>query len=253
MRSLLLVTTAFAGIATALPALAQTDDMWSGFYIGANAGVAWGKTSTSINGNPGGGVIVIPPAELAALNAIPAQSSNNGGFAGGIEAGYNWKIDDWLLGIETDYGAFDVGQTKNQSITSPVLISPAIVDTINQHLKTDWMWTLRPRLGYASGPWLGYVTGGIATTNIKYSASFFDTRVPQNAGSQEISDTKTGWTLGFGGAYALDANWSIKAEYLYADFGNVRGTFTTPTGFVNFTSEAKVIANVLRAGVDYRF
>jgi opacity protein-like surface antigen len=34
------------------------------------------------------------------------------------------------------------------------------------------------------------------------------------------SDTKYGWTAGFGAEYALGANWSVKAEYLRVMLGD---------------------------------
>ena len=52
-----------------------------------------------------------------------------------------------------------------------------------------------------------------------------------------------GWTAGGGIEFAISPNWSVKAEYLYVDFQNETigpGTF-------------RLIENVVRGGVNYRF
>jgi outer membrane immunogenic protein len=158
-----------------------------------------------------------------------------------------------LFGLETDYGFFDIGQSKTLSFTSGLLINPPITETLSQKISTDWLWTLRPRIGYVSGPWMVYLTGGLAVSKIKYRVSFSDTRIPPDSVSQSFGDTKTGWTAGVGGAMALNPQWSVKAEYLYTDLGNIRGSLATPTGFVNLTSQVDITANIFRAGVDFRF
>src|SRR3954469_17185200 len=62
---------------------------WSGFYVGANAGAAFGSSfdpSTTV-GTPNGYFIGVGSA--AALNSAGAQSIKPSGFTGGFEAGYN--------------------------------------------------------------------------------------------------------------------------------------------------------------------
>ena len=75
---------------------------------------------------------------------------------------------------------------------------------------------------------MAYVTGGLALTRLGVSNSFSD-NVPLGAGtagSANASATKAGWVVGGGLEYALIKNWSIKAEYLFMDFGKVTATGT---------------------------
>ena len=144
-------------------------------------------------------------------------------------------------------------QIRSTTFNSSVVATPQPTFTIGQKVTTDWLWTVRPRLGYAVGPWLIYGTGGMAMTPIKLTTSYVDNRIPPNSATLSVDDTKTGWTAGVGAAYALGQHLSVKAEWLYADFGAVRGTATTASGFATFTSEAKVRAHIIRMGVDYRF
>jgi outer membrane immunogenic protein len=238
-------------LAPALPAAAQDmSSPWAGWYVGANVGANWGDSKQKARVTQGRGPIVIPPADVNLINQSGSGGSNKTGFTGGIEGGYNYVMGSWLLGLETDFSALDNNQRTTRNFAST--ISPATY-TLNQRAKTSWMWSLRPRLGYVSGPWLVYGTGGLATSHIKSAFDFSDNRVPQNVISSSDSKTKTGWIAGLGAGYAFAPNWSVKGEWLYADFGSISTTVASPNGFVALTSEAKVRSNIIRAGVDYRF
>jgi outer membrane immunogenic protein len=236
------------------PAAAQAQPSpWSGWYAGANIGSNWGDNSMKATVSPGNGAVVIPPADVALINSSTGGSSNKTGFTGGIEGGYNYQTGDWLWGLETDWVALDVNERTTRNLQSPLLIAPPITYALDQRAKTNWMWSLRPRLGYVSGPWLFYGTAGIATSDIKVSLDLRDSRSPQNVVHSENSSTKTGWIAGLGAGYAITPQWSLKGEWLYADFGSISTTATSSTGFANLTSEAKVRSNMLRIGADYRF
>jgi outer membrane immunogenic protein len=69
------------------------------------------------------------------------------------------------------------------------------------------------------------------------------------------SPTRTGWVVGGGLEYALTRSWSIKGEYLYADFGSVTAVgppittaFPAVTSYTHHFSES-----LARAGVNYKF
>ena len=251
-----LSTTALLAVAT--PGLAQEVD-WSGFYVGVNAGVSWGDTSLDVDIEPGtGGTVVIPPADVAGINQLSADDGNKSGFAGGVQGGYNWQIGSIVLGLETDFSFMDVDQHRTNTYQSTVVVTPPIVGapgaplyTIEQRVQSNWMWTIRPRLGYATGPMMFYVTGGLAFTEIDLKTSARDTRSPPNSAVNREEEDKTGWVLGLGGAYAFTPNWSVRGEWLYADFGNVDSF--AGSGFARLESEAKVKANIIRLGVDYKF
>jgi outer membrane immunogenic protein len=242
------------------PAMAQDQATpWLGWYAGVNIGLNWADNAlnTTASAPPAPTQpIVIPPADAALIRSN--GGSNKTGFTGGIEGGYNWRFHDyWMLGIETDYQALDTSQSATNTATStgPVVNPPGVPVsyTLTQHATTNWMWTLRPRLGVIYGPWLFYGTGGVATTDIKLNVTLSDNR--STTDSLNISDnaTRTGWIAGGGAGYAITQNWSVKGEWLYADFGSVNTTATSPNGYVALHSKADVRSNILRFGVDYRF
>src|SRR5881394_3573158 len=174
--------TVLAALAAGAPAHAQdADDLWSGFYAGANIGLVDGKTKMNANATAGSGAIVIPPADLAALNSIDDSNSKTG-FTGGVEGGYNWVSGALLLGVETDLDFFDINQKESNTFTSALQINPPVTPqpsfTVTRRVTTDYLWTLRARIGYVAGPWLFFGSGGLANTKLKFTTNYSDTRNP---------------------------------------------------------------------------
>jgi len=235
--------------AVATPAAAQEGARWGGFYVGANAGGSWGDQKVSASVEPGNGTAGISAIDAAALSQASADKSNKGAFTGGVQVGYNYMVGPWLLGLEADWDWLDLNTSSTKSAPSALLINPPIVYSLNQQVTTDWMVTLRPRIGYAFDSWLIYGTGGFAWSELKYRADLSDNR--GDRGVVDTSTTKTGWVAGLGAGYALTSQWSLRGEWLYADFGHV-GTATTNT-FASVRPNDSVKANVVRVGADYRF
>src|SRR5262249_29629416 len=88
--------------------------------------------------------------------------------------------------------------------------------------------SLRARLGYAWDRTLLYATGGVAFTNVKFSANFQPTTCFNAAGapfacpglSTEDSQTFTGGTVGAGIEYAVTNNLIAGIEGRYTWYGN---------------------------------
>jgi outer membrane immunogenic protein len=251
----LVATFSIAGFAaTAAPALAQDEPSpWSGIYAGALLGGAWGEGSITRSVSGGDGSVVIPPTDVTLINATSVHTTNHAGFSGGGEVGYNYTSGPLLLGAETDFTAVDTNQTTTSTLTSPLLISPPTVYTLDEKAQTDWMWTIRGRIGYVAGPWLIYGTAGFALSEIKVKLDFSDNLTPPNAIASDHSSTRAGWVAGGGFGYAITHNWSVKTELLYAQFGGVTTNATNSTGYVTLTSHANVNPILVRLGVDYRF
>lgn len=249
MRKLTLCAAAAVLTAVAAtPAAAQSDIDWSGLYIGGTVGASWSDVSITTDATSTS-PIPAPPIFLGELERV-GSSDDDTGFTGSLEAGIDWQSGSWVVGIETDIGWFDTGQVRDNTFTISGTSSTA---TTQQKLETDWLWTLRPRLGYATGGWLFYGTAGLAMSNVKYTATYSDNRVPPGSGAGSVDDTNTGWAAGLGAAWAVSPGWSVKAEWLYADLGDVSARATTADGFVDIRSEAEVKANLIRLGIDYRF
>ena len=74
---------------------------WTGFYVGGNAGGAWGSDHvTTTQFAP------VPPflaIDATAVSAAESPSIKSSGFTGGLQAGYNLQTGHVVWGIETDF------------------------------------------------------------------------------------------------------------------------------------------------------
>ncbi|MGH6764103.1 MAG: outer membrane protein [Bradyrhizobium sp.] len=166
---------------------------WAGPYLGGNLGYAWGS--------------------------IDSNSTSPSGFAGGVQAGFNWQPGQgpWVFGIEGDLQASAADDTF-----APWKFS------------NPWFGTVRGRVGYAVDNVLFYGTGGLA----------FGELTGETFGLSE-SHTTAGWTAGVGGEFGFAPRWSAKIEYLYVDLSDSRFSITGMSNGYQF--------GLLRAGVNYRF
>ncbi|MDB5616624.1 outer membrane protein [Tardiphaga sp.] len=220
---------------------------WGGWYVGGNAGGVWGRSETSnafVNGTT-------PIANRQAITAA-SPGLDSDGFTGGGQIGYNHQVDRWLFGVEADANYLGLKQTRNVTAAFPIGIST--FNTSNS-VTTDWLVTLRPRVGYAVDRSLFYITGGLALTELKSSNGFSDsTGQTETAGLSKIT---AGWTVGAGIEHAFTKNWSAKVEYLYSDFGkqSVAGPVlagpTATTGMIAHDIDLKT--NTVRGGLNYHF
>ena len=241
---------------------------WSGWYVGLNAGGAWGTDSLSSVGTPvaGAGPNGIPQS-LAAASTFNV-SPNEGAFIGGVQFGYNWQAGTTVYGIETDFQGLSKGGSSSITTSTPVPGFPAeaYISAITASKRVDYLGTLRGRLGTtAISPALfAYVTGGLAYGRVSWSntISAFDgpggytTPAVMNASGSAF---RAGWTVGVGGEWKLTPDWSIKGEYLYYDLGTVSGSgvLTQFSGVVWGSSSNQISTsfrgNIVRVGLNYQF
>jgi outer membrane immunogenic protein len=160
-------------------------------------------------------------------DSIGSSFDISGGLVGGT-VGYNYQFGQAVVGVEGDIDWADINGTTNSAC-------PFGCKTTD-----NWLSTVRGRLGYAADRFMPFVTGGAAFGDIRASTPGF-------AGA---SNTNVGWTAGAGLEFAIAGNWTAKAEYLYVDLGKFNCGIScgaAATDNVSFT------ANIVRAGVNYRF
>jgi len=109
------------------------------------------------------------------------------------------------------------------------------------------------------------VTDGLAWTRVEFDFAYIDDNAQAGSGlpgaraQGSARATKTGWTLGVGGEYALPRNWSLTGQYLVADFGRIHAAaplVPTPT-LSEFSavidSSVDLRTNLILVGATYRF
>jgi len=168
---------------------------WSGFYLGGNAGAAFNSSSVDEHALQGD----IPP-NLAHDLADKIDSSQTV-FTGGGLLGYNWQMDNLVIGAETDFNflGFDDSTHRTRRIDGF-----GTFDT-NLSLQADWFGTLRGRLGFAVDNVLIYGTGGLAYGNVDAQGRVTSNRTG-NFWKGSESSTNWGWTAGGGVEVGLGSN-----------------------------------------------
>ncbi len=218
---------------------------WSGFYVGAHAGVEGARSAWSAT-RPGGA-----PNLSGSLDLFQAYDpfDGSGTHFAGVSAGYNYELPSRLvLGVEADV-SFDAESASPysavQGFTSPAIGTATYSDTV------ELFGAVRGRVGYDVHHWLYYATGGLAWTYEQFNRTTINpglTGAPPAGTSEGIFAGRVGWTIGAGVEARVAPGWSVKAEYLYAQFGDSSVSF--PLGGQTFTSDFSM--QEFRIGLNYR-
>ncbi len=202
---------------------------WTGFYLGVNAGYAFGEGRKTFN-DPTYGTVT--------------NAGQGGGFAGGGQIGYNYQLtpgSGWVLGAEADIQGLARAKADAAYLgTTPYYdVSPRL----------DYFGTVRGRVGYAFDRVLIYGTGGFAYGggSAASNAASYPYALP--------STTRTGYAAGGGFEYAFTEKLSAKIEALYVKL-NKRGGLTAYDATVpayTGTGSSDAGFAVVRAGLNYRF
>ena len=264
--------------AVALPHLASAADMapppvlrgplptteagtdWSGFYAGGFGGfgqmefeprnAAQGLVRTMLSStiwlNPGRADDVV----------IQKRTTENTIVYGGF-AGYNWAVDDYVVGAEIDYtrGRFNgtayggrdgfFGVPDNQTLPRNEY---TYTTTVSSKIKLTEFGTLRARFGLPYGSLMPYVTGGLALGRFSYGNDATLTGQGRTvaadangnpvygawgpAGTYSLRDgSRTrfafGYALGAGLDWAITQNIVLRGELMHVRFGNAGDTTAT--------------------------
>jgi outer membrane immunogenic protein len=189
---------------------------WTGLYLGGQIGYTWGTDSFSGRGQGFG---------FSGPSFVP------NGVAGGAHVGYNYQINQLVVGLEGNIDGS--GYRKSFGSGSVVYVTQIPVEG-----------SIRGRVGYALDRALFYVAGGAAF------ASFTNT-YGSASGFNSFDRSLAGWTIGGGLEYAITNNWSVRAEYSYSDFGSFTDFpfFAVPSGSISHHETE----NAVRAGFSYKF
>jgi outer membrane immunogenic protein len=247
---------------------------WTGCYAGLNAGEIVGadQNSTSI----GGGFLLknnlfSNPGNITQVDKSFGMHAQ--GFTAGGQMGCNKQIGVMVFGVEADIDhAPGLGTTINFGPAGPIIGAndPTRNHVSSQIVSVDqgnnWYATVRGRIGFTPTPTLLiYATGGAAFARIDSSANatfaadrFF---LSNNVFAASDASNRAGWTVGGGMEWALLPRWSLKAEYLYLDFGSVDYTlpcqnFTcanAPTAPYAWSAHVHTADQVARIGLNYKF
>ncbi|WP_230532915.1 outer membrane protein [Microvirga roseola] len=169
---------------------------WTGFYVGVNAGYGWNANDNIV------------------INGVVYDLDSDGGFLGGAQAGFNYQMGSFVVGLEGDIQWVDLGDDDRYNT----------VLGYYDRGSDDWFSTVRARAGVAFDRALIYATGGFAFT-----------------------DGNSGWTLGGGIEYAFTNNLTAKVEGLYVNLDGDNDRF----GVVGYDNDLEF--GLVRAGLNFKF
>ncbi len=223
------------------PATATAYD-WSGFYVGAQVGLAFGGSRWSAT-QPGGGPNL--NGSLDYFHSIDAFDGS-GSYFGGFHAGYNYMFPSRLVvGVETDI-SFPSTLYGTQNVSSAFIGAASLDNAV------EMFGSVRGRVGYVANDWLYYVTGGLAWTYDQFTRTQLSDNPTSGAPAGTVDNSflsRIGWTAGAGIEAPIAPNWSMRLEYLYSQYGN---TNVAPTSAAQrFDSDLSL--QQVRWGVNYKF
>jgi outer membrane immunogenic protein len=221
---------------------------WSGCYAGLNVGYVRGNDD-ALDAPFTEGPFAGSGASWNSPPGVPYETigSDGSGAIGGVELGCDYEAP--MGGLAVVFGGAVDFSLMNVSGEGTSAVSP---DT-HTSFDADWAGTLRGRVGLATPDVLFYATGGLAVADIGVRA--FDLSTLPTPCTMDVSGggTETGWVVGGGAEWRFASNWSVSAEYLHFDFGDITATgpATFPPGaFPRFENEVKF--DTVRVGLKWR-
>jgi outer membrane immunogenic protein len=237
-----------------VPATVQAPDCaeWTGFYVGGFTGLKFGSIDTQLDPT---GMWDFSPLDQAAIQSrAPDELDPSGAELGGL-IGYNFQSSCWVFGLEFDAGYVWLRDSESTGTFSLPVLSDKSIQT---SFKTHYLMTIAPRIGYAFGRWLPYLTGGLAIGDLDFSQRLHNvsgspTGPYHTSGS--IEETHAGWLLGGGVQYWLNEHWSVRGQYEYIDLGDVAFDAPGSAAFPDFTShnEASLTEHNASVAAIYKF
>jgi outer membrane immunogenic protein len=197
-----------------LPGLAADNDYlqqeaqrdWSGFYAGVALGSATGGS------------------DFENIGKKDELDIDDSGYAASAIAGYNFTSNGWMLGVETDLTRLNIDNTS----------AAAGLGSITQ--EADWLGSLALRGGYAWDSVMVYGTAGLAASDYEVSSSL----------GGKSDKLKAALLLGIGAEYAIQKDWTARAELLGYGFGG-------KASFGGSNRDFASVFGVARVGLTHKF
>ena len=250
-------------------AFESTNLSWAGFYAGIHFGEGFesNKIRTDFSAYATGYLDL--DSALASSRAGTGQIASRS-FIGGFHIGHNWQSDLVVYGLEADVTGFQLG--KSRIASGEYLAAGNGVNLFNE-TKHHFLSTVRARLGVSLDKVLVYGTFGLAvspfTHNHRFSEYGYDGQVWCGSGGSgnycdngghADSKLRAGFVFGAGSEFKITKEWSLRAEFLHAQFNAVKGT----TNFFDTIRRAQIAdspvfhsanakVDIVRMGVSYGF
>lgn len=183
---------------------------WTGLYVGTHAGYAWSDNDWQ--------------------DALGSSSHEGSGWLAGGQIGYNWQLNQLVIGAEADASSTWVDGSA----------SCAGGGTCSQSY--NWLASVRGRAGVAvnENRTLLYGTAGFAWADVDYASTL----------GTGFSERHSGWVAGAGIEHMLSPNLTARVEYLYYAFDDI----TAPPGALGAgPASLDATTQTVRFGLNLKF
>jgi len=206
----LALSAAFA-LAAGVTRAAAADAGWSGAYVGLVAGAQHTSTKYALPGDT--------------ADALQSDHASKTSALGGAVVGFDHQGDNVLLGVEAQV----LDGSNRQGVTACTVPDGCWVPTHDSfttlnRFKEGPNGRIRLRAGVANGDTLFYVAGGysVAKTRLDLVGLCFNPGNPNTPLLFNFSRSKTisGFNLGAGVERRIGDRLSVRAEYVFDDFGH---------------------------------
>jgi len=226
-----------ADMATKAPPPVAPACTWCGFYIGAEAGVAWGTVHAA-------DLDYLNPLSSTGVPNAPYSFSTRAAGIGSGEIGYNWQVGQFVYGLEANLGAIGFNATAPEPSSFSAGFGRFITTS---HIGGGLYGDVTARAGVTVGSALLYAKDGYAAydgrANVDNTGAF-------GGGTDTAPAFSGGWTAGGGVEYMFAPNWSAKIEYLHFGFGTETATLVTPANG-NFAFANRLTADTVQIGFNH--
>jgi len=205
----------FIGAADAAPSPAP----FTGLYMGIDGGYGWGEANSEHYGLIGG-----------PLNFTQADADIDGFLVGG-HLGYDWRLGpNWVFGLE---GGVRYAGVKGDDGGSG--------GDVNE-LSGNWDASVTAHVGVMMGKGsMLYALGGFTWLDADSNVN--------NAPTETVSETFSGWTLGGGLACSMSPSMTWRLQYRYSDYDEEVLTFPVN----NYDMATGPTMHELTVGVSWSF
>ncbi len=214
---------------------------WNGPYAGVLVGAQLGSAEFSLPGD--------------VSDVLLKSTAGKTAFEGGALVGFDHQMGDLVVGVEGDFTDTNrVRQVTACNVTDGCWTPNHDSFTTHNLLKETEQGHVRLRAGMASGNSLFYVAGGysIAAAQLNLIGDCWNSSSPSTplVFTYQRNETLSGFNVGAGVETALSRHLSMRAEYLFDDYG----AHLFPGDGAEWNDRRISVKNSnLRVGVSYRF
>ncbi|EAQ67561.1 putative outer-membrane immunogenic protein precursor [Marinomonas sp. MED121] len=195
---------------------------WEGLYTGIAIGISSSTASPSteveysgyFNDNSNG-------SDRDQLDPILQREIEGDTTSGSLLLGYHFQKGKFVYGLEADLTFAEFSESESEGPTDYDTTAGASNFTTVTEIKTDYMFSLRPKVGYVKDNFLMHISAGPVISEFTTTHSYTDTHGSGASLSFEDKDSSVGLSANIGIDYLISNGLSIRADYTYLHFSDI--------------------------------